>query len=133
MSKQKRGMFRRMIDTARKAVGLPVTHKYADPAFRDPRTRKKKRASGVGSGRFTVERIKRFGVPPCRPGTITYQNKLVRHFGSRRAEGYRQCIIRGFLNRLPTEQDFADNPPWAYLQEPLWKTSKKDFCQRENK
>ena len=117
MTKQKRGIFRRIVDAGRKVIGLPVTHHYADPMFQDPRYRRKKRAlNHFSSGRFVVERIKRDAVPPCEPGTITYHDKLVRHFGRRRAAGYRQCIQRGFLNLLPTEQDFADNPPWAFLK-----------------
>ena len=55
-------------------------------------------------------------VPACEPGSIHYHDKLVKHFGARKAEGYRQCYQRGFLNLLPTEQDFIDNPPWKFLK-----------------
>lgn len=116
MSKQKRGIFRRMIDTVRHSVGLSVTHHYPDPKLRDSRgipQRKKKRAHG-GQWRSTRATVRR--ALPCEPGTIVYFDKLVAHFGRRRAEGYRQCIQRKFLNLLPTEQDFADNPPWAFLK-----------------
>lgn len=119
MSKQKRGLFRRMIDTVRRSVGLSVTHHYADPAFKDARgipQRKKKRTHGTGSGRWRPTRVTVRRALPCEPGTIQYHDKLVAHFGRRRAEGYRQCIQRKFLNLLPTEQDFADNPPWAFLK-----------------
>lgn len=125
MSKQKRGMFRRMVTAMMSAMGLmgmPVTHRYPDPKLRDssgvPR-RKKKRAHGhLSHGRWSPWRRRALvlHMPPCEPGTIVYFDKLVAHFGRRRAEGYRQCIQRGFLNLLPTEQDFADNPPWEFLK-----------------
>lgn len=93
----------------------PITKHYADPSLSDPRKRRKKRGSGSGSRRFAVERIKRFGVPPCRPGTITYHDKLVSHFGRRQADKYGRCIQAKQLDLLPTAADFAANPPWAFL------------------
>jgi hypothetical protein len=95
--------------------GRPVTHHYPDPKTRDPRDRKKKRGTGSGSRRFAVERIKRSVAPPCHPGTITYHDKLVRHFGRRQADKYGRCIIAKQLDLLPTAEDFAANPPWAFL------------------
>lgn len=113
-----------MLDAGRKAMGIPVTYKYSDPEFQDPRTRKKKRAHGVGSGRFTTQSRKLSAVPPCDPGTITYHDMLVRHFGHRFANDFRRRFIAsvsGSLPRselvLPTKQEFSDNPPWA------WRTS----------
>ncbi len=114
MSKQKRGMFRGMIA----AIGAFFSglnpwrargKYYADPLLRDPYTRSRK-----GSRQPGKAKAKR--VLPCDPGDIRYHDKLVKHFGRRRADGYSQCIQRKFLNLLPTEQDFADNPPWAFLQ-----------------
>ncbi len=119
MSKLKRGMFRRLITTIAMTLGFTATHHYPDPVFKDSRgipTRRKKRAHGVSSGRFTVERIKRSRAPRCEPGTITYHDKLVAHFGRRRADGYREGIQRKMMSALPSAQDFADNPPWAWLR-----------------
>ncbi len=114
-----------MVDAGRKAMGMPVTHHYPDPVFQDPKLRRKKRAlNHFSRGRFTVERIKRDAVPPCDPGTITYHDMLVRHFGARFANDFRRRFIAsvsGSLPRpelvLPTKQEFSDNPPWA------WRTS----------
>ncbi len=118
MSKQKRGMFRRMVDTIRRSVGLSVH--YPDPVLRDSRgipQRKKKRAHGhVSRGRFRRTRELSLKAPPCIPGTITYHDKLVRHFGRRKAEGYGMAIQLGHLSCLPSAQDFADNLPWAFLK-----------------
>ena len=119
MSKQKRGMFRRMMATVAMTMGFAITHNYPDPKLRDSRgipQRKKKRAHGVGSGRWSPVKVRARRMLPCEPGTVIYHDKLVAHFGRRRAEGYRQCIQRKFLNLLPTEQDFADNPPWRFLK-----------------
>lgn len=117
MSKQKRGMFRRILDVGRKTLGLPVTRHYADPAFRDPRLRKKKRAYGhAQQGRWRGKELVR-RLPPCAPGTITYHDKLVRHFGRRRAEGYRIAIQLCHLSCLPSARDFRNNPPWAFLND----------------
>lgn len=50
------GTFRGWIDTARKVIGLPVTHHYADPVFIDPRTRKKneRTESAAVGGRIAI-------------------------------------------------------------------------------
>ena len=105
MSKQ--GMFRRIVDTARKAMGMPVTHHYPDPeSYVKP--------AGTGRRKF-VRKAKPKSRIPCDPGTITYHDKLVKHFGARKALGYRYAIQSGY-QCLPTEQDLADNPPWAFLK-----------------
>ena len=54
------------------------------------------------------------GPPPCQPGTITYHDKLVRHFGRRQANRYGKLIRAGELDALPTAEDFAANPPWRF-------------------
>ena len=124
MSKQKRGMFRRIVDAGRKMMGLPVTHRYADPMFQDPRYRRKKRAHGVGSGRFTVERVKRNRPPPCEPGTRTFHDKCVRYYGRKKADQIGRDIQHkdefghyDRRDRVPTEANFAALTPWA------WRTS----------
>ncbi len=43
----------------------------------------------------------RLGRPPCEPGTITYHDKLVRHFGRRKADEIGQRIQRGDVDNLP--------------------------------
>jgi len=115
MSKQKRGMFRRIVNAGRKIAGLPVTHQYDDPVIGigAPEERRKK-----SPGRYKYRPVKELGpkVLPCEPGTIEYHDKLVRHFGRRRAEGYRHCIQRGMHSALPTAQDFDDNVPWGFLK-----------------
>ena len=116
MSKQKRGMFRRLVDAGRQAIGLPVTHHYPDPVLRDRRrvpTRKKSHSRGRHKRRVKEAAHRAL---PCEPGTIVYFDKLVRHFGRRRADGYHECLQRKMMHALPTEQDFADNPPWAHLK-----------------
>jgi hypothetical protein len=122
MSKQKRGMFRRMVDSTRKVFGLPITHKYPDPILQDPRTRQKKRAHGHGSGRWCSKAPVRRTLP-CDPGTLTYHDKLVVHFGARFANDFRRRYIKHKRTReplvLPTEQEFIDNPRWAFLETQL--------------
>ena len=102
-------------------TGRPQTKHYDDPVFKDPRDRRKKRSSGVSSRRFTVERKKLTAPPKCRPGTITYHDKLVRHFGRKKADWYGRLMQHrdkfgrlDNLHLLPTAEDFAANPPWAW-------------------
>lgn len=120
MSKQKRGMFRRMMTAVAMAIGFPITHHYADPVFKDQRgipQRRKKRAHGhVSKGRWSPTKVTVRRALPCEPGTIRYHDKLVAHFGRRRADGYHECIQRKMMSALPSEQEFADNPPWAFLK-----------------
>lgn len=84
---------------------------YADPHLNDPyhhsRSRLGTKVNRRGKTRTAI---------PCVPGTITYHDKLVKHFGRRRAEGYRVAIQRGHLNCLPTEKDFRNNPPWGFVK-----------------
>lgn len=108
-------MFRRVLDTARKAMGLPVTHHFDDPVIsRMPHT------APVRSRRFRRGKLRFRDVTKptmaCDPGTIVYHDKLVKHFGRRKAEGYRIARQLGHMSCLPTEQDFINNPPWAFLK-----------------
>jgi hypothetical protein len=114
MSK-KQGMFRRIFDTARKAMGLPVTHHYPDPVARVPKGRRRgvKRFGRKNDVRPMLRRG-HLGPPKCEPGTITYHDKLVRHFGHREALRYRRCLIAKQPELLPTPEDFRANPPWAW-------------------
>lgn len=116
MSKQKRGMFRGFIATMAEFLSQLKfwgggSKYYADPLLRDPYSRPRSRKGTKYRGKVRVR-----PTLPCEPGTLRFHDKLVAHFGRRRAEGYRQCIQRKFLNLLPTEQDFADNPPWEFLK-----------------
>lgn len=81
---------------------------YPNPILRDPYANKRTRKSR-GKARVAPQL-------QCEPGTVVYHDKLVSHFGRQKAEGYRIAIQRGHLNLLPTEQDFIDNPPWAFLK-----------------
>ena len=92
MSKQKRGMFSRMMATMAMAIGMSVTHRYDDPSFYTPENRRrKKRGTGSGMGRqLKIGQKRRWHtMPRCKPGTITYHDKLVRHFGRRLGTGAR--------------------------------------------
>ena len=116
MSKQKQGMFRRMLDAGRKAMGLTVTHYYKDPVLRAPLDRVRKKSWSPAK-----VRVKR--VLPCKPGDILFYDKLVCHFGRRQVDRYGRMIQHrdefgqhDQLHLLPTEQEFADNPPWAFLK-----------------
>jgi hypothetical protein len=114
MSKQKRGMFRRILDVGRKLMGKPVTHHYDDHFGDSPEMRRQK-TPRYRMGKYERE-TKPSVAPPCRPGTITYHDKLVRHFGRRKAEGYRHCIQRNMHSALPTEEDFDRTVPWGFLK-----------------
>lgn len=126
MSKQKRGIFRRMIAMVAMTMGFAITHHYADPVFRDsrgiPQRRKKRAHNHISRGRFRRTRALVLKAPPCIPGTISYHDKLVRHFGRRRADAYGRVIRHrndfgnlDQLHLLPTEQDFRDTPEWGFL------------------
>ena len=110
-----KGTFRGFVNKVRRTFGL--SRKYADPVFQDPRDRKKKRAHGHAQrARWRVKESVRKGLP-SDPGTITYHDKLVRHFGRRRADAIGRLIQQRKMDQLPSEQDFIDNPPWAFLNE----------------
>jgi hypothetical protein len=121
MSKEKRGMFRRIVDVGRKMMGKPVTHHYPEPVAKDPKERKKKRASGGSSGRFAVERIRRHRYPPCEPGTIAFHDKCVRYYGAKKARQIGRDLRHkdrlgnlDRLDRVPNEANFAALTPWAW-------------------
>lgn len=126
MTKQKTGMFRLIIAAMAGAIWKPIPKGkyYPDPAFVNApdAPRRKKRTSGSGQARFRNARVRAKRVPKCEPGSFRYHDKLVRHFGRRAAERYGRVISSRKLTasqrqlQLPTDQDFADNPPWAYLQ-----------------
>jgi len=101
------GMFRRIADQFNKALGRPVTHQLPDPVFRPVAEVRKRRKPGKAKPKRAL---------PCEPGTITYHDKLVRHFGRRKADGYGECIQRRMMSALPTEQDFDAAVPWAFLK-----------------
>jgi hypothetical protein len=111
----KGGTIRRIANTFRGLVGLPTKNKYETPQLQDPRDRAKKRGSGQRSSRRATRSIGS-SAPACRPGTITYHDKLVRHFGRRKADKLGR-MMRLQPDLVVTEQDFLDNPPWAFLKE----------------
>jgi len=124
MSKQKRGMFRRLLDAGRKMMGAPVTRHYPDPMIRSPeQQRRKKRTGGSGSRRFAVEAIKRWRYPKCEPGTIAFHDKCVLYYGRRKADQFaRDYQHKDHLgnhdrrDRIPTEANFAAMTPWAWRE-----------------
>lgn len=106
------GTFRRVADGFNRLVGRPVTHNLLDP-----RDRKKKRGTGSGYAvqRKVGQKRRWRSPPPCIPGSITYHDKLVRHFGRKEADKYGRCILAKQLDLLPTAEEFAANRPWAFL------------------
>lgn len=107
MSKGKRvGLFRRLIDAGKRFVGRPVVHKYDFPLPKVPKRR--------GRGRVRLRR--RHQPMPCHPGTITFHDLLVRKFGRRRADQYGRLIQEGRLDLLPSAQELADTPDWAFVK-----------------
>lgn len=79
------------------------TSKHSDPILADPHHRKHTRSS---TKRFSHRKgPPRLGRPPCEPGTITYHDKLVRHFGRREADRIGRLIQARKMDGLPfTEQ-----------------------------
>jgi len=111
----KGGTIRRIANTFRGLVGLPTKNQYKDPVLRDERDRRKKRSSGSG-GSHKVRRSIGSSAPACRPGTITYHDKLVRHFGRRKADKLGR-MMRLQPDLVVTAEEFAAHPPWAFLKE----------------
>ena len=118
----KGGTIRRMANMFNKLMGRPTRNIYKDPVFADPRDRKKKRASGVSSGRFAIERKPRMARPPCEPGTITFHDKCVRYYGRKKADQIHsdwqhkdRLGNRDRLDRIPSLANFAAMRPWAWL------------------
>ena len=74
------------------------TNHYPDPLLRDPH---------LGSGGHKHPRGRsyqgkpRLGRPPCDFGTITYHDKLVRHFGRREADRIQRAYRADELDVLP--------------------------------
>ena len=60
------------------------TNHYPDPITRDPYARPRSHTSTKRNSHR--QGPPRLGRPPCDPGTITYHDKLVRHFGRREAD-----------------------------------------------
>ena len=112
------GTFRRIADSFKKFTGRPTTKQMPDPVLKDPRDRQKKRGTGSGAGpKLTVGRQRRMRtVPPCRPGSISYHDKMVRHFGRRKADKLGRLMQASKMELWPTAEDFAANPPWAFLK-----------------
>ena len=97
-----------MIDAGKRFVGMPVVHKY------DIHISNKPKRLGRGS---TKRRLRRRHQPmPCHPGTITFHDLLVRKFGRRRADAYGRLIQEGRLELLPSAQELADTPDWAFVK-----------------
>lgn len=113
MSK-KQGMFRRMADSARRLMGRPVFHD--DPVLVDPRLRKKKRAHGHGSGRWRPSKVAARAAMSCDPGTIRYHDRLVRHFGRKKAEEFGRLIQKGDLHLLPSDEGFRVRRPFGWVK-----------------
>ena len=108
----KGGTIRRIANSFKRLMGRPVTTHYKTPELEAPRAHRKKRVrrpSKRGHRSIGLYRL------ACVPGTITYHDKLVRHFGRRKADQYGRIIQAGQLDLLPTLQEFEDNPPWAFL------------------
>lgn len=105
------GIFRRVVTRAKQLFNSPVTHVYKDPVFTPKVDGYKK------SRRKKQPRIKKSF--PCGPGDLAYHDKLVAHFGARFANDFRRRYIKHKRTRetlvLPTDQEFIDNPPWAFL------------------
>ena len=125
MTKQKRGMFSRMVAAIAATMGAaPVTRHYDDPSLASPELiatervfgkNRRKRSSGGGSRRWATERKRCIsGHLPCRPGTGTYFDMLVRKFGRREADKYQRCLIAGQPDLLPTPELLAATPDWAW-------------------
>ena len=94
------GMFRRIADGFKKAIGRPVTHNYPDPVMPSPEDRAPK------AGRYRIGKVREArpsAVPPCHPGTITYHDWLVRHLGYNRrlADGYLYAYRNGYNIKMP--------------------------------
>lgn len=120
MSKQKRGMFRRMIDAGRKALGGKVTHYYPDPVIRVPLDTFRHGSSKRGKTREVRKCLRQ---PPCVPGTITFHDKLVCYYGRRKADQIGRDIQHrdamgnlDRMDRIPTDANFAAMKPWAWLK-----------------
>lgn len=112
-----KGIFRAILATFAGLMASPRAKHYPDPIIRSPENRRrKKRAHGVSSGRFRVERKKRRAYCNNGPGTIGYHDLLVRHFGRREADKYGRCIQAKQLDLLPTIEEFEANPIWAWRQ-----------------
>lgn len=112
-------MFRRIVDTARKAMGLPVTHHFPDPVMRMPHS-KPTRAKHFSRGKHRYRDVTKPQIP-CVPGTITFHDKCVKYYGRRKAEQIRrdfqhkdQFGHHDRLDRMPTEANFAALKPWAW-------------------
>ena len=109
------GIFRRIANGVKRILNRPIVHRYKDPVFVDPRSRKKKRGTGGGSGRWSKGHLRSItGRLPCIPGTGTYFDMLVRKFGRRQADKYQRCLIAGQPDLLPTPELLAATPDWAW-------------------
>lgn len=76
---------------------------YPDPRLSDPYTRQRTR---IGTKANRKGR-KRLSAPPCVPGTITYQDWLVRELGydRRLADGYLFAYQNGYKVKMPMPTD----------------------------
>ncbi len=100
------GIFRGIIAAVTRAftsLKYKLTGRLPTPILQDPYHRPRTR---VGTTK-KMTGTKRYGYPPCVPGTITYHDKLVRHFGRRYADKIGWLIRQGRLDLLPSDADFA--------------------------
>ena len=85
-----RSLFKR--DNAARLKG-PKQFEMPDPVFAPRSIGRLKPVNRQGSPRL--------GRPPCDPGTITYHDKLVRHFGRREADRIGRAYRAAELKELP--------------------------------
>jgi hypothetical protein len=115
----KGGTIRRIASKFSDIFSEKKTHQYPDPVVSAhrvgmPHSKKPRARRGRKNDQRPVMRRGNLVAPKCDPGTITYHDKLVRHFGRRQADKYGRILNAGQLDLLPTEEDFANNPPWAF-------------------
>lgn len=105
-----RNTFRRAKQLFKKQPAGPVTREYADPVLAMPHTHNKARF------RFKQLRNVRNKIPSCDPGTISYHDRLTRHFGHKKALEYGRLIQSGKTHLLPTDEDFLNAKPFGWVK-----------------
>lgn len=118
------GLFRRVMDKARRAMGMPVKRHLSElqniaPEQRRPKTVRYRRKNDARP----MIRRGNLGYPrKCEPGTINYHDMLVRKYGRKKADQIQRDWAhkddfgnRDRLDRMPNASQLALRGDWDWL------------------
>jgi hypothetical protein len=115
----KGGTIRRIASKFSEVFSTNKAHQYPDPVLSAnqrgmPHSKKPRARRGRKHDVRPMIRRGHLCAPLCEIGTIAYHDKLVKHFGARKARKlHRMAMLQP---ELVKDLDFSAHPPWAHLR-----------------